>query len=671
MSDINKKYKRFILLFAAIVCTGFIITHDWLYLAGYLLIVTSLGIITVVEGIKSHNSINLKELEKKYSSLQEDFIHLKGIEEQYTTALKNAEDAIWEWDLENNSFFASDRWYEIMGVDTPKKTDYEISPKEIVQCDAAEKIKNDIKAQLTNENAYYRKDFKVKYGNNLYRWVLSKGKAVFDADGKCIKLSGTLSDVTEIKKSEEQASFLAYYDALTKLPNRIHFTERLKEELSKADTSNLTGAVLFIDLDNFKTVNDTLGHDYGDKLLKQISEKIKCVISEKDTPCRLGGDEFLILLTGIKDNYEIKECAERILKILNTVYEINGKNVYVTGSLGIATFPKDGTNPTVLLKSADAAMYKAKEAGKNNYVFFDDSISRTLERKIIIAQILRTAIKNGELNLHYQPQYDLKTGGIIGLEALSRLNSSELGPIPPSEFIPIAEESGTIIELGEWCLRKACEKNLELKRKGFLYGCISVNISAIQLQHVGFVGMVKRIIKEVGMNPESLEIELTETVLMKSLDSNVDILSELKSMGIKVTLDDFGTGYSSLNYIRKIPLDKLKIDRSFITNLTNKSKNEAICEGIIQMAHNIGLEVIAEGVEQQNQLELLKEMLCDTVQGFLYCPPVHEEELEKVLKDNSDLLMKNKLLRKHGFKYTSFYSRMAKLKEDNADYSEE
>jgi diguanylate cyclase (GGDEF)-like protein/PAS domain S-box-containing protein len=602
------------------------------------------------------NYINITKL-RNIEELKE------SVEKRYKSALNNASDVLWEWDLETGAFFATEKWCEIMCDDTPENLDIDYIRRSNINSEDKERIKNDVKAHINGETDYLRSEFRVTQIDGQDRWVVCKGRAIRNSTAQAIGLSGSLIDITEMKKVEEQVRFLAYYDILTKLPNRTHFMERLKEEMVESTRKNMSVALLFIDLDNFKNVNDTLGHNYGDELLKQISRNIKKVIREQDVACRLGGDEFLIMLTGVEDEKCIIECAEEALKILNNMYEVNDKQVYISGSIGIATFPKDSMDPNGLLKNADAAMYKAKDAGKNNYVFFNEYMLKVLERKTKIEGILRQAIKNNELRVYYQPQYDIKTGGIIGMEALLRLNSSELGPISPVEFIPIAEESGIIIELGKWCLRKACETNVALRRRGLQFGCISVNISAIQLQHNNLINVIKKILDEVGLEPRFLEIELTETVLMKSMDSNINLLGELKDIGIKVALDDFGTGYSSLNYLRKIPLDKLKIDRSFITDLTSITKNQEICEGIIQMAHNLGLQVVAEGVEKKSQLEILKEKQCDSIQGFLYSIPLPEDELEKVLLDNMDYLAKSKTSKKHAFKYTALYSRMSLLKE--------
>jgi len=673
LKESRLKYIVYIFTIAAIVVLGSFIQQNNIYelvykslfgtvndsknisnIIGYIFIGIVFIIFIIIVEARHRKLLKSKDLE---------LVNITEAYDRYSKALNNAEDALWEYNFEKNKFYAAGKWYDIMGVPPEEMCNFDAILKCNIHPDDKEKIMNDVDRCIAGEIDIYKGEFRIRTSDNNYRWILAKAKVEKDKKGNLLTFSGSISDITEMKNMEEQVSFLAYYDVLTKLPNRTQFTEMLKEEINKALKNNTSGAILFIDLDNFKNVNDTLGHNYGDELLRQIAEKLRKVLREQDIACRLGGDEFLILLRGINSESEIIKCAENALQVLDNMYDINDKQVYVSASIGIATFPKDSTDPNVLLKNADAAMYKAKESGKNKYVFFNQYMLHTLERKTVIQGILRNAIKNNELRLYYQPQYDIKTGAIIGLEALLRLQSKVLGEVYPNEFIPIAEESGIIVEIGEWVLRKACEKNLELRKKGYQYGCIGVNISSIQLQHNNFTDMVERVLDEVGLEPKYLELELTETVLMKSLDTNVQILGKLKKKGVKVALDDFGTGYSSLNYLRKIPLNRLKIDRSFIVDLMNVSKNRDICEGIIQMAHNLGLEVIAEGVEKKEQLDILKEMLCDSVQGFLYSPPLPEDELEVVLTENMERMAKNKTTKKHEFKYTALYSRMSRLRE--------
>lgn len=573
-----------------------------------------------------------EELRAQYEELQQNEEELRNSEEKFRLAVEGANDAIWEWDLTTNKFFASDKWYEITERNMMKVVNVKYILNDIIHMDDAEMANEDLRKHLFGETEFYKSEFRIRRVDGEYKWVLNRGKALRDANNKPIKLAGSLTDISERKSAEDRITYMAYYDILTKLPNRTLFIERLEKELKQCYYSDNMGAVLFIDLDNFKNTNDTLGHDYGDMLLQLIADKFEKVKSNSDTICRFGGDEFIVLQPNIKSEDDVVKLATDILEIFHEVFIINEKQIFITGSIGIALYPRDGTNTNSVLKNADTAMYKAKESGKNRYSFFNEEMYRGLKRRTMIERILRNALENNELQIHYQPQFDIKSNKITGFEALMRLNSKELGPIPPNEFIPIAEESGLIIEIGEWCLRRVCLKNKEWKDKGYDYGCIAVNISSVQLQQVDFLHMVKRSIKDAELKPEFLEIELTETILMKSLENNVNILNELRSMGVKIALDDFGTGYSSLNYLRKIPITTLKIDKSFIDGLTRSLKEEAIADGIIQIAHKMDLDVVAEGVEFNHQLKILQDKQCDKIQGYLFSKPLAETEVEKILQ---------------------------------------
>lgn len=439
------------------------------------------------------------------------------------------------------------------------------------------------------------------------------------------------SNQEALRNSEEKFKYMAYYDALTGLPNRTMFTEILENELADARKNRAKGAVLFIDLDNFKNVNDTLGHDYGDKLLELIANRLKRNNSDNCTICRFGGDEFIIIKPRYNNRDDVSEFAEGILKEFKESFEVHDKFIDATISIGIAMYPEDGIEVNAILKNADTAMYRAKGSGKNTYVFFNKEMYHGLEKKAKIISILKQAIKNNEFQLYYQPQFDINSRKIIGFEALIRLHNKELGFIPPSEFIPIAEEIGMINEIGRWCLYTACMKNKEWKDKGYDYDCIAVNISSIQFQQKDFLKSIKDTLINTGLKPEYLCIEITESVLMERLEENIGVLNELRNMGVKISLDDFGTGYSSLNYLRKMPIDELKMDKSFIEGICLNPKEESITEGIIQMAHRMELEVVAEGVEDEKQLMLLSEKSCDIVQGYLLSKPIPDNKAEQLL----------------------------------------
>ena len=557
---------------------------------------------------------------------------LRNSEERYKLALECVNDSIWELDLVTGKFFASDKLHDITGYKLDKDIDILRFLEEQIHPEDVERSFEEFEEHINNLTDIYKSEFRFKKSNGDYVWILARGMAIRNPKNKALKITGSITDISYRKFSEEKIKFMAYYDSLTKLPNRTSFISYLNEQLELAKNENAEGAVFFIDLDNFKNINDTMGHDYGDKLLIYLAKKIENWIEEEDIICRLGGDEFILLHPNANES-EVRSYAKNFLKLFNKAFKIDGKHIYVTASIGIALYPKDGTDSNTILKNADAAMYKAKELGKNRFVLFDQEMYLKLERKTCIERILRTAIENNELSINYQPQYDTQNNEIFGFESLLRLNSKELGFISPLEFIPVAEECGYITQLGQWVIEESCRQSVKWLDEGYKFKSISVNISSVDLQQVNFLENVKKIINKTSINPEILELEITETVLMESLDSSISILKKLMHMGIRIALDDFGTGYSSLSYLRKIPINTLKIDKSFIDNITSNQKEESIINNIIQMAHSMELKVVAEGVETKEQLSVLKERDCDYIQGYYFSKPLPASEIEKLLSE--------------------------------------
>jgi diguanylate cyclase (GGDEF)-like protein/PAS domain S-box-containing protein len=573
-----------------------------------------------------------EELRAQYDELQMNEEALRNSEERYKLALDGANDVIWEWNIETGEFFASDKWTEVTGYPIRKKINLKYLVKSVIHPEDSERAFEAFKAHIHNKTPYYKSEFRIKSRSGEYKWVFNRGKMLTDSEGKPVKLAGSLTDISERKDAEERIRFMAYYDSLTKLPNRALFIDKLNDELKRIRGTGKKGAVLFIDLDDFKKVNDTLGHEYGDQLLKHIAGRFSIIKREDDTVCRFSGDEFLILQPDIEDNSDSVKTANDILQVFRSPFYLKDKQVYITATIGIAVFPDNGEDANLILKNADTAMYKAKELGKNRYEFYSQEMYDGLDRKTKVERILRDSIRSKELQLYYQPLVDTETGRISGFEVLLRLNSRELGFIPPNEFISVAEETGLIICLGEWTLREACIQNKIWKDKGYKYDYIAVNISAVQLQQPDFTDIIKRVIKETGIEPQALELEITESVVMKSLDANARVLNEIRNMGIRIALDDFGTGYSSLSYLRRMPINTLKVDKSFIDTIGSSADGEAITDGIIQMAKKMNLEVVAEGVEDKAQLEILSKMKCDKVQGYLFSRPVPADESEALLK---------------------------------------
>ena len=440
-----------------------------------------------------------------------------------------------------------------------------------------------------------------------------------------------LSNEEQLRSNYDHIEYLAYHDTLTSLPNKLAFLDYVNTALISSPGSSKSHAVYFVDLDNFKTVNDTLGHEYGDSLLIHTA-KILTSIVENGMLARAGGDEFLLFKENIESKDKAIDCASSIIERFKYPLELNGESIYLTMSIGIAIYPDNGLSPNALIKNADIAMYKSKDTGKNKYTLFDSKMEEELSRNTSIVDVLRGAIENNDIYLQYQPQYNLATNAIIGFEALMRIRSDHLGFISPVEFIPVAEESGLIIELSAWLIREACIFNKRLIDQGTIPRCVSVNISSVQINRPGLIDFLSDVLEETGLPPEYLVLEITESTLVSSIMDAAELLHSLQSLGVKISLDDFGTGYSSLNYLTRMPINTLKIDKSFIDNICTSKKDARIAETIISLAHSLQIKVVAEGVETEEQLELLKEKKCDIIQGFIYAHPLHPEELEDLIK---------------------------------------
>lgn len=438
----------------------------------------------------------------------------------------------------------------------------------------------------------------------------------------------------ELRTNYDQIEQLAYTDTLTGLANRAAFMTQAHDIFHKSG-GFIKRAILFIDLDNFKNVNDTLGHDYGDLLLQQIAKQLSNYIADDDLLARTGGDEFLILRNQVSTTEALDKFATELISIADHPFDLNGENVHVSMSVGVAIFPQNGLTINELIKNADIAMYSAKAAGKSGYQFFNSSMEDELNHKNEIEEVLHDAIQNREIYLVYQPQCDMKTGRITGCEALMRLRNGYLGQIPPTEFIPIAEESGIINQLGAWALEHACDFNKQLIDAGYGPITMSVNVSIQQLKNPFFIPELKEILKRTGLDPQYLEIEVTESVLMQSLDYEVSLLQEMRDMGIHIALDDFGTGYSSFNYLTKIPITTLKMDKSFVDNISTNPKDCFVAETIISLAHKLNISVVAEGVETSDQLRILQENSCDILQGYLFSKPIPDELYRNLLEINN------------------------------------
>ncbi len=487
-----------------------------------------------------------------------------------------------------------------------------------------------VKHLYSHRNEKSRDEFKLKNGKIFDRY----SAPLVDSNSRYRGRIWYFRDITDRKVAEDRVQFLAYYDALTGLPNRTLLKDRLARALAGARRQKETVALLFLDLDKFKDVNDSLGHSVGDLLLQQVAERLKTWAREQDTVARLGGDEFLIMLTHVKDVSDAAVAAERLMDAMTAEFVVQGHPFSVNCSLGISIFPEHGADNETLIKNADAAMYSAKENGRNNFRFFTEEMNARVLERLTLENCLRLAVKKEQLFLVYQPQLDIATGRITGMEALLRWQHPDLGLVPPDKFIRIAENSGLIVPIGEWVLRTACAQSRKWQDEGLPAVSVAVNVSAVQFRQEDFCELIRKVLRETGLAPQYLELELTESLLLANAEVMLSVVQELKAMGMTLAIDDFGTGYSSLSYLKKFPVSRLKIDRSFIRDVAVNSDDAAITTAIISMAKSLHLKVIAEGVETEEQMTFLREHRCDEIQGYYFSKPLAVDKVADKLRGN-------------------------------------
>jgi diguanylate cyclase (GGDEF)-like protein/PAS domain S-box-containing protein len=475
-------------------------------------------------------------------------------------------------------------------------------------------------------------EYEFPYKGREY-WYQGSISLIYDSMSARPRFSFAAVDITESKRAEREVQHLAYFDSLTGLPNRALLNDRLAQVLAQSEREDWHVGILFLDIDRFKWINDTQGHSAGDKLLQAVAERLQKRLRTSDTVARLGGDEFVIVLSAVKHVQDISHVTQEIMEALSAPFELGEQEVFISASIGIAIFPLDGNDVGSLLRNADTAMYVAKESGRNNYKFFSREMNLRAVERITLETNMRRALERGEFSLNYQPQVDMKNGGITGMEALLRWNHPETGFVSPGKFIPIAEETGLIIPIGEWVMRTACGQAKSLIDAGFPSIRMAVNISGCQFKQSNLAKVVRQVLEETGLSPASLELELTESILMDSADCAVNMLQELKAIGVHLAIDDFGTGYSSLTYLKNFPIDRLKIDQLFIRDITTNTDDASISNAIIAMAHSLGMRVIAEGVETKEQMEFLASRDCHEMQGYYFSRPVSREEIRHILEN--------------------------------------
>lgn len=489
--------------------------------------------------------------------------------------------------------------------------------------------------QLMAERGYVKNfEAQVYRKNGEVIWISENARQVLDASGALLYYEGTVEDITERKNYEQQIQYQATHDALTGLPNRALLADRLHQYLSFADRYSSKVAVAFIDLDQFKMINDSMGHHAGDELLKIMAVRLSDSVRNSDTVVRLGGDEFVLLLAGFNHFDDIANNMQRVLSAVTEPCVIEGRNLVVSCSIGISIYPDNTSDSATLLKYADSAMYKSKNAGRNTFHFYTDALNRRMLDRLDMKYHLRLALENDEFVLHFQPKVDFVNGNIRGVEALIRWQPPDRAMIPPANFIPIAEETGLIVEIGHWVLHTACRKAVQLNQQG--YGLsMAVNVSPKQFRQTGLVESVRSALQASGLEPSCLELEITESSLADDTGEFIRTLHELKALGVRLAIDDFGTGYSSMAYLKDFPVDHLKIDQIFIRHLETERSNIGILKAIVAMGHSLNMKVIAEGVETAYQHAFLNGIGCDEFQGYYYSKPVALEGLNNLLSQHS------------------------------------
>jgi len=566
------------------------------------------------------------------------FSDLEKNRESLENAQRIAHLGSWEWELPRDTVRWSDETYRILGV-APGGVAPSLSAfLHHVHPDDRHAIQESMR-RLLKMREFVGQVVRIRRHDGSVRHAQLQGVRHLDSAGSVTRLSGTIQDVTEIKEAEERIRHLAYYDGITGLPNRQFFIERLQQALVHAKRYQRLLGLLSLDLDQFKRINDTLGHSAGNELLLSVSQRLSDAVRAPDTfahdgketvfgrdigstVARLGGDEFSLLITELTHYHDAAKVARRLLEELRKPFRVAKQEVFVSVSVGLALYPLDGDDAETLIKNAGAAMHFAKDQGRDNYQFYSRAMNATALEKLSMEAQLRKALERDELLLHYQPKIRPKTGEIVGLEALIRWKHPELGLVPPAQFIPLAEETGLIVPIGEWVLLNACRQNQDWQRLGYPPVHVAVNIASLHFRQGTLAQSVATALQKSGLHPSWLELEVTESMLMDSAETTLATLSTLKGMGVRLAIDDFGTGYSSLSYLKRFPLDALKIDRSFVKDLPRDAEDAAIAKAIIAMAHSLKLEVVAEGVETAEQLAFLQQHGCDLVQGFLFSKPM-------------------------------------------------
>jgi diguanylate cyclase (GGDEF)-like protein/PAS domain S-box-containing protein len=594
--------------------------------------------------LKRLPSAVLKALEKREAEKAKEKMEvaLRQSEERFRLVARATNDAIWDWDIVANTVWWSEGIRTLFGYPNGGVRVEGEWWKGRIHPEDEERVSSSVQAFLEGNAKFWSDEYHYRRADDSYALVIDRAFILRDDEGKAVRMIGSMMDITERRRAEEKINYLAYYDPLTGLPNRTLFEDRLPQALSLAKRNEQMVAVMLLDLDRFKSINDTLGHTAGDWLLRDVAERLTRCLRGSDTVARFSGDGFSLLLPQISSREDASriakraqknalEIAQNVLEVLKAPFRLDGHELYITASMGIGLYPNDGKDPQTLLKNAGAALNSVKAQGGNSYQFYTGSLNANAVEQLNLESGLRRALEREEFVLHYQPQVDIGSGRIVGVEALLRWQSPELGFVSPSDFISLAEKNGLIVPIGEWTLRTACLQNRLWQQEGLPPIRVSVNISPRQFDQPNLMATVSRILKESGLDPQYLEFELTEGSIMKNAERAIVTLHKLKEMKIQIAIDDFGSGYSSLSYLKRFPIDRLKIDRSFVSEATSDPTDAAIIMAIIALGQNLKLKVIAEGVETEEQLRFLRLLRCDEMQGYLFSKPLPAEALKQLI----------------------------------------
>ncbi|OPY70039.1 MAG: Cyclic di-GMP phosphodiesterase Gmr [Syntrophorhabdaceae bacterium PtaU1.Bin034] len=562
---------------------------------------------------------------------------LRDSEERYALASQGANDGLWDWNLKTNEIHFSSRWKAMLGYGDNEIGNTTEDWLSRIHPDDLDRVKVELNAHLNGASPHFESEYRLLHRDGAYRWMLSRGLAVRDSEGMLYRMAGSQTDITERKGLSEQLLHDAFYDSLTKLPNRALFMDRLGHAVARGKRlKDHKCAVLFMDLDRFKLINDSLGHMLGDALLVQTADRIRRLIRPGDTLARLGGDEFVILFEDIKEAACTTLVAGRIQGLFRTPFVLDGHEVFTTVSIGIAVSSGEYERPEELLRDADIAMYRAKAEERGSCVMFDHSMHESTIELLELENDMRRALERCEFRVFYQPIVDLETGRLVSLEALIRWVHPKRGLVPPGSFIPMAEENGLIVPIGEWVLREVC-RQVKRWHDGGADVRVAVNLSARQLKDKNLPAVVAKILRETGVSPTTIDLEITESAVINNWELVGATLSELRSLGVRLCLDDFGTGYSSLSYLHRLPVSELKIDRSFLEKMAFSTEHSGIVQTILELARRLKMDVVAEGIETEGQLAQLKQMQCGLGQGYLLARPLDAETVAPLVHGLTNL----------------------------------